>query len=515
MVELKKSVIFIMLLVLVFGLAACGNGNQNSSGGVENQNAKVNERENENTALEEPQKVRMYMSDFSQPVPDDMEHEVYKYIGEQTNTKLDIEFFPHSKYIDQLNMRFSSGDIPDAFQDWQLPEPQILQSGMILPLNDLIEKYGPNLKKQISQTAWQSVTVNREIMGVPQVLDGGGNVSAVMYVRKDWMDKLNIDVPETTDEFLDMLRAFRDQDPNGNGKKDEIPYTSRENFTWAWTIFGQYGVESNTQLSWRLLDGKPVPSVIHPDMKKALSLFKTMYEEKLIDPEFFTNSRSVWEQKIRSNQVGAWTHVTDLSPSWKKDLETSIPEGNPEIIAIPTPRPVDHSGPVGSPYQGGKKTWFVLKDSKNPEEVIRIIDWLVSPEGRAFTQMGILGETYTKENGQLNYAAKEDEDQKWRELLFRFHKFDKEISRSLLDEETYQMNMQFNEVSQNEGVPNPVMSLTLPTDNASLSTLFMEAAAKIILGEEPLDYFDEYVVTWKKNDGQEYLDQVNELYIKK
>src|SRR5690606_27502124 len=145
-----------------------------------------------------------------------------------------------------------------------------------------------------------SVTFKGEILAIPQPSD---TISGqVLYIRKDWLDKLGLEIPTTSNELLDVMRAFRDSDMNGNGKADEIAFTMRENLAWADPLFGMWGVVP----AWleRYYNDELILTNIHPNMLKALDFLHTMYDEKLLDSEFLSNSRSIQEQKIKAGLVG-------------------------------------------------------------------------------------------------------------------------------------------------------------------------------------------------------------------
>ena len=101
--------------------------------------------------------------------------------------------------------------------------------GAFLPLDDLIAEHAPNIKKFFDEhpDLRQAITAaDGNIYFIPYVPDG--DFARAWFIRQDWLDKLGLKVPQNVDELHDVLTAFRDKDPNGNGQKDEIPYFSRE-----------------------------------------------------------------------------------------------------------------------------------------------------------------------------------------------------------------------------------------------------------------------------------------------
>src|SRR5690606_23750198 len=121
-----------------------------------------------------------------------------------------------------------------------------------------------------------------------------------LYIREDWLQKLGLDYPTTSDEYLDVLRAFRDNDLNGNGQNDEIPFSTRQGFNWVMDpIFGMWGLVPYHGFE---SDGEIVPGFAHPRFVEPLKFLQTMYNEGLLDSEFLTNSSSIWAQKFESGR---------------------------------------------------------------------------------------------------------------------------------------------------------------------------------------------------------------------
>ncbi|MGG1553443.1 extracellular solute-binding protein [Paenibacillus ferrarius] len=512
-VLLKKAITLSCVVCLTGALAACGSDKSTSS-----TPAASAPEASQSTTPAAPAKISMFVSNNAQQIPGgkSMDLATVKYLAQKTNTDLDITFLPHENYMDQLKLKFASGDIPNVHMVWGIETSDLVINGMAMDLKPYIDKYGPNLKKNIPQSAWDAVTLNGKILAIPQPAQGNAPSERVIYVRKDWMDKLGIQTPKTTAEFLDMLRAFRDKDPNGNGKKDEIPFSSREKFEWADNIFGMYGVnlDSNT-----LYNNEVMPGFVSPNMKKALGTLKTMYAEKLIDAEFLTNTRAIWDQKIKSDLVGSWDHVVfGIWDPWQKELSKLLPDKKPNVVAIPTPKGEGYDGQVGRVEKPVLKTFVVSKDTKNPEAIVKMFDWLVSDEGQMFTELGIEGQSYTKEGSTIKYNADKDADVKWRSAVFQMHGFNEAAQKVLINnDEAYNKLLDTIATSRKEGITNPTAGMppseTL-TKNADLGYKgsFQEAAAKIILGERPLDYFDEYVASWKKQGGDKAIKELTDWY---
>ncbi|MBW5444816.1 extracellular solute-binding protein [Cohnella sp. CFH 77786] len=509
----KRMVPFLAIALLAALMAACSSGsgeakNSAASGGNTASATVSATPPASEPAKPDPAVIKIFMSDMNDKVPekDDL---LLKYIEEKTNTDLEIEFLPHAKYEETLKLKFASGDFPDVYQSWSGPEPELIEGGKVIALNDLVEKHGANLRKYIPQATWDAVTVQGKIYSIPQPTETAEG--QILFIRQDWLDKLNLKVPTTSDELLNVMRAFRDGDPNGNKKKDEIPFTMRENITWGEPIFGMWGVGSF--YSETLYNDEVILGNVHPNMVKGLEYLQTMYKEKLLDSEFLTNNRAVWEQKIKSGLVGMWAHAPNLAWQWQQDLAASLPDAKPNVMAIPTPKGTGYDGPVGTRWSPVGKTFTVTSQAKDPEAIVRLLDWLISEEGQVFTELGIEGQTYQVEGGKKVYDNAHDEELKWLRNLFRIHGFNQELSNARLNDEqaSLKINTAF-KIANEQGFKVETIGMPPIENDYNMVTMFRENAAKLILGQASTADYQSFVEAWKSQGGAELIKSRTEWY---
>ncbi|WNR45768.1 extracellular solute-binding protein [Paenibacillus roseipurpureus] len=452
-----------------------------------------------------PAKIKMYVPDFNQPVSTSnaMEIPFVKYLAEKTNTNLNIEFMSASNAIENYRLKVASGDYGDVHLGYGLFDDLIV-AGRAMDLKPYIDKYGPNIKKNVPQETWDAITDKGKILGIPS--PSFAKTERILYIRKDWLDKLGLQVPKTSDELLHVLREFRDKDPNGNGKKDEIPFSMRDKWSWGENIFGMFGINPDNPV---LENGEIINGNMSVNMKKAIGFFKTLYDEKLLDADFLTNQRPQWEQKIKADQVGVWNHAVDLLPKWQDDLNKALPDKKPQVITIATPKANGVTGPVGRIINPISKAYIVDKDAKNPEAIVKLFDWLYSEEGQRFAEMGIEGDTYKKEGDKYVYDAKKDTDSKvnqLRENLFKMHSFNESITAVKQSPEIAAKLKTTVDQANSEGVSYPLLGKPVnPQLNGvktNLDNAWREMAAKIVVGNSPLDAtFDEYVKRYRTEGG--------------
>ncbi|WP_409342003.1 extracellular solute-binding protein [Paenibacillus sp. MBLB4367] len=455
--------------------------------------------------------IKIFAPDLAKAVPagDPMKDPTVKYMAEKSGVNLNISFLPNANYVDQLKLKFAANDFPDVFLGFGLTQGDgALDNGLILPLNELIEKHGPNLKKNIPQYAWDAVTINGKIMGIPEPSNTPS--SRLLYVRKDWMDKLGITkAPATSDELLDMFRKFRDGDANGNGKKDEIAFTMREKYSWTGDmIWGMWGISPYEGIEY---NGEIVPGFVHPNFKKGLEFMRTMYKEGLLDSEFLVNSSSIWKQKIASGLAGSWGFTPQGGYEYHKVVQDGQPGQKVDVVTIPTPRGTGYTGPIGSVNFPVNKTYLVMKSSKEPEAVVKYFDWLFSEEGQIFSELGVKGINYGEEAGNYFYKEASEQEQKteWR-ALFKMHAYNQKAFNARYTGQQRDKMQAAIDISNKEGLTSLTMGMPAVSQNLfNLYYEFYEPASKIIVEGAPIDAtWDKFLKDWRAMGGQELIAQM-------
>lgn len=175
-------------------------------------------------------------------INDLVDNDFTHFVEEQTNIKLDMQISPADGYDEKLNLALSTGTYPEVILYGAAGSNlDIVKYGMTekiyIPMNDYIEKYSVNIKQ-----IWEDIPTIKESMTAPdgnvyviprsEGAAGHGSISDKFWINTAWIQQLGKSVPTTTEEFKDVLIAFRDEDPNGNGQKDEVPLSGAAN-TWA------------------------------------------------------------------------------------------------------------------------------------------------------------------------------------------------------------------------------------------------------------------------------------------
>lgn len=234
-----------------------------------------------------------------------------KELEEKTGIDVQFECIPTNTWSEKKNLILASGQLPDIFFGGGLSDSDITKygkQGMFIPLDDLIEKYAPNLKKLLDKYPEVKKAITSpdgHIYSLPYIDSFmPETIPDNLFINKTWLDKLGLEVPTTTDEYYNVLKAFKEKDPNGNGIQDEIPLTYRANetFTGEYSMFGAFGVLDNKD-HLMVKDGEVVFSPVQDNYKEAIKWFNKLYKEGLIDQEVFTQDGSQYTAKGKNEDM--------------------------------------------------------------------------------------------------------------------------------------------------------------------------------------------------------------------
>ncbi len=239
----------------------------------------------------------------------------FQEMEKKTNVHVNFEEFSEASWKEQKPLILASNDLPDVFWgDWILENLEIndlAKDGVLLPVQDLIEDYMPNLKAILDDNPEyrKSITApDGSIYGFPSIEEGlVGRIGGKLLINMQWLDTLGLEVPTTTDELKDVLRAFKTQDPNGNGQADEIPLSFQQfaGNNGLPNLFGMFGLPMPDQHVTILVeDGKVKLGALDPRYKEAIVFFNELMQEGLMDREVFVQDANAYKAKLREGRVG-------------------------------------------------------------------------------------------------------------------------------------------------------------------------------------------------------------------
>ncbi len=307
-----------------------------------------------------------------------------------------------------MNLLLASGNMPDIVGGHLIKQPvnQYGPEGAFVPLNDLVEKHAPNIRAffETYPHIRQSITAfDGNYYYIPYLPDG--KYGRAYFIRQDWLDKLGLEQPQNVGELYEVLKAFRDRDPNGNGLKDEVPFFARnwEETIRLVTLWDARSSGSDTYHDFYVNDAN---KVVHPYAREAyrdgLAMVAKWYEEGLIDPEVFTRGSSAREYLLSEN-LGGFTHDWFASTSGYNAALADKVKGFNFVPFLP---PASAAGVRMEEHRRipvKPDGWAISHTNKHPVETIRYFDFWFSTQGRLLANFGVEGETWDMIDGEPVY----------------------------------------------------------------------------------------------------------------
>lgn len=324
-----------------------------------------------------------------------------------------IQFFHPSSATstgEALNVMISSGELTDLIGNIMNASDNLdtlIENKVILRLNEYIDQYGYNLYQvfqEYPEFHTQVMTYEGNIGLYPTSrLDPSCRYFESFIIRQDWLDKLNLQKPTTVDEWYTVLKAFATQDPNGNGKNDELPFVGNSNEQMGVYRLGSlFGFNScfYKQYACSIMDGKVVFASDAPQFEEYITTMAKWYQEGLIDPEYASTDATSWKEKVLSNLAGCFYGkmnggIGTLLGSY------DYANGDPNFNLEPISYAVTSDGTSYDFYsqeifdQGGIA---VSASCEHIEEAIKWLDYMYSDEGQIMCSFGEEGVTFDFDN---------------------------------------------------------------------------------------------------------------------
>lgn len=449
---------------------------------------------------------------------------VWKEMEKRTGIHVEWTTLPASQMTDKKNILLASNELPDAFFRGNITESDLVtygSQGTFLALNSLIDKHAPNFKqlmKNMPEIGKAITTPDGKIYGFPR-LDQKTGVGQQIFLNQKWLDALNMKAPTTTDEFYQMLKAFKEKDPNGNGKQDEIPYIHRNIANAIGMFLGAWGLKNrggsyNFDIDEKTNKLRYIPA--DPSYKELLQYLNKLTTEGLLDQDMFTNMKDAQiTAKGEQGIVGGFT--ASIVVIGKKNEE------NYEPLPAALKGPKGHQMVVDSTNTvNGYGSFVITNVNKYPEATTRWVDYLYSDEGSRLYFLGVEGTTYKKnEKGEyrlMDEIVKNPKgltvDQATALYIPRigggptYFKEENMLDSANFSPKHRKMNANMLPYANKKSWPKVIYTkqenerlIELEND---INTYVKEMDAQFISGKTPFSKWDEYVNTLKKMGLDEY-----------
>ncbi|CAK4828148.1 unnamed protein product [Aphanomyces euteiches] len=571
--KFKKSML-ISLAVIMIALSACSNkskdaASSSSPGDQSSPIASATPPASEPVAVadpfgkyEQPTVItigkQVDPTDKSLPAGDTPGDNWYtRNIKEKLNIDIKLDWQAAGADYDQkVNLSIASNTLPDALSVNEQQLRRMVKSGMLEDLTGVYNEYTSPLTKSILDLtdgkALKTSTFDGKLYGIPNTSAQADGVHT-MWIRKDWLDKLGLEVPKTLDDIEKVARAFVDQDPDGNGKKDTIGISGPQG---GGNLYATFLASTNNSFGFDPIfssfhsypgywvkgtDGQPVYGSTLPETKTALAKLRDLYAKGLIDHEMGIRKDST--EPIVSGKTGIffgmwWFGYYPLPDALKND-----PNANWQNYTVP----LDADGKFNAHMPSVSNHWLVVrKGYEHPEAIVKMQnlfdrDETSFPADRPSTSNypimvihAALDAVEYSTQGVIDLLAgkktieeivrptdallKADLENIKKVKLEPFDKYDIGTWNPSLDGAAFQRSY-----SLLAGVPyykgdyNKVYSLTygltktMESRWTNLKKLEDETFLKIILGAAPIDDFDKFVKDWKSQGGDTITQEVAEV----
>jgi putative aldouronate transport system substrate-binding protein len=415
----------------------------------------------------------------------------------------------------------------------------LIEADMIMDLTEVFDSYASETIKsymQMDLDSFESGHKEGKLYGIPQMGYGLITQPNYIWIRKDWREEQNLDGPETMDELVEMTKRFM-ENYGGYGIAAEQSMDYLNMLAVAWGAHPDAWIKGD--------DGSLVYGSIQPEMKDALEAWAQWYQEGLLSIDFAVMDVAKMNQDVIDGKTG-------IMPSyqwwgWDPGIEELKNNGQnsyfePFMIPSATGEEVLHTA-----FFDTTTYTVVNKNCKNPEAALKLInlysfivdedtngekdfEWL-----RAFNDKGMIHATgafkvlnpngdyesfervveavnnndtsiltsmdVTKYDQVKIFMETGDPDQLGGYLQMGPERSSYGLAKVILDNKQYVK-------SALQGI----MPDTLLNAGSTLDDILTEGFTKIVIGDQPIDYFDTIVESWKKAGGDQATIEMNALY---
>jgi len=522
---MKQRLVYIAVAFLCMGLlVACSSKEEEYSGPSEEELENLNE---EGFPIVEDE-ISLEFFARQDPATNEDWNDVYIYNEYEEMTNMDIHWkmVPHESVSEQLNLALGGGELPDVFHTTMMGSSQLMKygkQGAFLPLNDLIDEYAPNFKSLMEEYPQieEAITMpDGNIYGLPGLGDPdflSYLTAPMMYVNEKWLDEMDMDVPETTEEFYEYLKAVKEEEPNGGG---ETPFGAPTMDHLYNILRGSFGVATKGG-SVGLIDLDPETDDyrFYPTSegyKELLQYLNKLYSEGLIEKNIFSIEH---DQYLANSSEGKYG-----STVWYSPTEVMGEEVGSQYTGVPT-----LEGPHGDKVfvnlgsmVKGLGNFVITKENDYPAATMRWADYFYGDEGSQMFFMGIEGDTFEyNEDGEPEYTDKVlDSDLAFSEQVNRFFTFPGGGYPTIV-KESYFEGAESSEISVEAASklvddlvedpwPSPLHTeeenKKLQGFGADIEKYVAEMRDKFISGKESFDKWDDYVAEIEKMNLDEYME---------
>ncbi|HLQ72315.1 MAG TPA: extracellular solute-binding protein, partial [Bacillota bacterium] len=524
----KKWLLILVGLALVI-ITACSKDEEGKPlGEASDKDKEVLNEDDEVPIVNEEITLDIFAGQAPATNPDWNDVLIWNEYEKMTNIDVNWEMVPYESREEKRNLALGGGELPDVFHGAGIPvsdQAKYGKEGVFIPLNDLIDEYAPNFKSIMEQypEVEKSITMpDGNIYALPLIGDpefASYLIGPKPFINKEWLDTLDMDMPETTDDYYNYLKAAKDHDPGDN---DGVPFGGPDISQLYAYLRGSFGL-ANKGSSGGLLDVDPETDdyrfyPIADEYKELMEYMHKLYEEGLIEKNIFSIDHN---QYLANASEGKYGSVVWYSPRTIMGKEVGDDyEGMPAL-----------EGPHGDKMWTVKYdtvltpgAFAITKENEYPATTLRWADYFYGDEGMKMYFMGIEGETYEEdENGNpvyMDHILNSEEGLTYEEELAKYLTFPGGGFPSMTTEKYFKgaesspESLEAAEKLEKDMPEDPwITPVHTKEENdelrgfgSDIEKYVTEMRDKFISGDEPLSNWDKYVKEIEKMNLDRYME---------
>lgn len=511
---MKRAKFFSAILACLLAasvLSACSGGKEQSSASPDTATSASSGEASKTTAesaeSSEPAEISLLNIYYSPEAP--ATPEVIEALEAYTNTKLDINWVPAAAYDDKLNALVAANDLPMTFMARANRNNQMIsaaRAGAFWEIGSMIPDY-PNLNA-MDQQVYQNTAIDGKIYSIfrERWVARSGYI-----VRKDWLDKLGLSMPQTTADLMKVFEAFTTQDPDGNGQNDTYGLTA-ELWNLAWPL-STWGGGPN---GWYFDEEKDqmLPIFMSDEYMQALDMVREMYTKGYINTDFPVVNTQQMRDNFLQGRAGMTFETVDNATALYDDLFKLYPDAEIDIEQVfiaPDGRKVIQGG-IG--YNG---VYYIPKSSVETEEqcrsILSLFDKMGDDEMLDLIQHGIQDVHYTLVDGKVKPNDNLPIDlATFRQLTpFAMTAATPAVGATPISEKCAKMaeeNAQYAVMDEASGL----ISDTASEISGQISKIEGDAATKYMLNEISKEEYQSSIQEWLDQGGSKMIEEYTEQY---
>ncbi len=339
------------------------------------------------------------------------ENPTYQELEKRTNVHIDFTLVPGGAQQEKFNLAMASNDYPEMIIGigslYAGGLDKAVSDGVVVKLNDYIDKFAPNYKKIITANDQNRKTVTTDSGNITQFVSYGNNVAGQdngPVVRKDWLDSLGMKAPVTYDEYYNMLKAFRDEKGATGAYLMSADMNPRyDSLAAGYGISVQYAQRPWLMTPFYQVDGKVKFGYVEEGYREYLTMLAKWYSEGLIYKDYMANNGPVpMEQPIVTGESGLWYTDQGLIADYKTKANDPNFQAVAITDAVKTAGDKTHLGKDLTPLQS--MGICITDKCKNIELAVKWNDYLYTDEGSLLANYGVEGTSYKMVDGKPQFT---------------------------------------------------------------------------------------------------------------